>query len=340
MNILLIGNYFYDKKHNQNSWQDLAEHLRYAGFGVTTSSSKINKFHRLINMLATIWSCRKNYHIAHVGVFSGQAFTWAFLSVVLLKLLKKTVILTLHGGNLPNFSKSHPWRVKNLLTWPAAVVAPSPYLKQELSSFRSDIQLIPNGIDTKQYPFKLRKYPQPKLVWLRAFHQIYNPSLAPKVISLLQDQHIDAHLSMVGPDKGDGSLQEMLSIAQELEVADRISVIRGVSKVQVPEMLLLGDIFLNTTNYDNTPVSVIEAMASGCCIVTTNVGGIPCLLDDGFDALLVPPNDPQAMAIAVKRILTEPGLAESLSANARKKAELFDWSIILPQWEKLLGSLQ
>ena len=62
-------------------------------------------------------------------------------------------------------------------------------------------------------------------------------------------------------------------------------------------------------------------------------------MEDGVDALLVPPNDPNAMAAAVKRILTEPGLAEQLSRNARKKAESFDWSVILPQWEKLINSV-
>ncbi len=66
-------------------------------------------------------------------------------------------------------------------------------------------------------------------------------------------------------------------------------------------------------------------------------GGIPFLLEDGFDALLVPPNDPDAMTAAVSRILTEPALAARLSANARKKAEQFDWSIVIPQWERFFN---
>ena len=75
------------------------------------------------------------------------------------------------------------------------------------------------------------------------------------------------------------------------------------------------------------------------CVVSTNVGGIPYLLEHEHDALLVPPNDPAAMATAVRRLLTEPGLAERLSRNARQKAEQFDWSTILPQWEALLMSV-
>lgn len=80
----------------------------------------------------------------------------------------------------------------------------------------------------------------------------------------------------------------------------------------------------------------MEAMACGLCVVSTNVGGIPYLLEHETDALLVPPNDPEAMAAAVRRILTEPGLAKRLSRNARAKAKQFDWDAILPQWEELL----
>ncbi len=63
----------------------------------------------------------------------------------------------------------------------------------------------------------------------------------------------------------------------------------SVEKSEVPAWLAKGDIFLNTTNVDNTPVSVIEAQAAGLCVVSTNVGGIPFLLENGKDALLVPP---------------------------------------------------
>ena len=80
-------------------------------------------------------------------------------------------------------------------------------------------------------------------------------------------------------------------------------------------------------------------MACGLCIVSTRVGGIPYLLEDGSDALLVPPNDPDAMAAAVRRILTEPGLAERLSRNARQKASGFDWRTILPRWEALFTEI-
>jgi glycosyltransferase involved in cell wall biosynthesis len=83
----------------------------------------------------------------------------------------------------------------------------------------------------------------------------------------------------------------------------------------------------------------MEAAACGLCIVSTNVGELPLLWQDGHDALLVQPADAKAMAGAVRRILTGPGLAERLSRNARFKAEQFDWSVILPLWERVLNNV-
>src|SRR5262249_6851279 len=157
------------------------------------------------------------------------------------------------------------------------------------------------------------------MVWLRAFHGIYNPSLALKLEASLVADFPDIRLAMIGPDKGDGSLQRLQQLAAELGLADRITLHGRVPKAEVPDWLNRGNVFLNTSNMDNTPVSVLEAMACGLCIVSTNVGGIPYLLEHEHDALLVPSGDPAAMATAVRRILTEPGLAERLSRNARQK---------------------
>src|SRR5205807_10486573 len=134
----------------------------------------------------------------------------------------------------------------------------------------------------------------------------------------------EIHLTMIGQNKGDGSLERAQQLAANPAV-NRHTVLRGaVPKADVPYWLNTGDIFLNTTNVDNTPVSVLEAMACGLCVVSTNVGGLPDLLRDGEDALLVPPREPDAMAAAVRRLLREPGLAERLSRNGRGKAEAID----------------
>lgn len=339
MNILLIGNYLSGPLKNQNIWQDLAQHLRECGYGVLTTSNKVNKILRLLDVLTTIWHYRKKYNIAQIDVFSGPAFIWAYLSATLLMKIHKPFILTLHGGNLPEFSFHHTRQVHRFLSTAKAVTVPSRYLLERMKPYRQDLLLIPNAIDLSHYPFQKRVSPEPNLIWLRAFHEVYNPKLAVELLHLLRSNFPAARLIMVGPDKGDGSLQRTQQQVAELELRDSMEFSGCILKTDVPVWLNKGDIFINTTNIDNTPISVMEALACGLCVVSTNVGGLPYLLENGRDGLLVPPDDPIAMAAAVQRILSEPGLAERLSRNGRQKVEQFDWAKILPMWEELLNSI-
>jgi glycosyltransferase involved in cell wall biosynthesis len=333
--ILLVGNFLSDHGLTRQFIEDLASHLEFDGWKVIRTSRILPRPLRLADMVFTILAKRKKYSLGHIVVFSGLAFIWAEVACLLMRILSKPVILSLHGGNLPEFSRNYPRRVRRLLNSAVYVITPSRYLYEKISSYRSDLLLIPNPIDLSNYDFQPRPIIHPKLIWLRSFHKIYNPSLAVDVISKLVMKEPTIHLTMIGPDKGDGSFQQTQWMAEKLGVDKLIQFPGAVAKDDVPTWMKKGDIFINTTNVDNTPISILEAMACGLCIVSTNVGGIPFLLKNEDDALLVPPNDPQAMANAISLLLTEPGLFMRLSTNARKKVEQFDWSRIILQWEDL-----
>jgi len=252
--------------------------------------------------------------------------------------LRKPWIATLRGGSLPEFAERHPRRVRAALEGAFAVIAPSAYLQRAMRPFRGDIELIPNAIDTSRYPYRHRPSPSPRLVWMRAFHRIYRPEMGPAVVARLAGEFSDVRLQMIGPDKGDGSVEGTRRAAAELGVSDRVEIVPGVPKAEVPDRLSRADVFVNTTSVDNVPVSLLEALACGLCVVTTDAGGIPDLVRDGETALMVPADDPEALAAAVRRILREPGLAGRLSANARREAESFDWARVLPAWDAVLRS--
>jgi len=84
-------------------------------------------------------------------------------------------------------------------------------------------------------------------------------------------------------------------------------------------------------------VSIIEAMALGFPIISTNVGGLPYLIEDEKDGLLLAPNKVNAMTEAVVKLIQYPDKAKKLSLNARKKASNFDKSLILNKWIKIIG---
>ena len=334
--LLIVGNFLSKSIGNRSVCEDLAERLPGYGWQVSTTSHRPGRVRRLADMLLTAWLTRDGYWMAQVDLYSGPAFYWAAAVCGLLRMMNKPYILTLHGGNLPQFGRRHRWSVKKLLQSAAAVTAPSRYLFEEMREYRADIQVLPNAIALAHYPFVPRDTARPRLVWIRAFHHIYQPSLAIRVLAQLKELFPDIQLTMAGPDKGDGSLQEARAIARELGVEDRIQFLGQLPKAEIARWINTGDIFLNTSSVDNCPVTVIEAMACGACVVTTAVGGIPYLCSQDADAMLTPAGDVDAMTASVVRVLSQPGLAASLSRNARSRVELLDWSAILPRWTSLL----
>jgi glycosyltransferase involved in cell wall biosynthesis len=290
-------------------------------------------------MLYVSFYRRRSFVVAVVDIFSGSAFVWGYASFTLLRLLKKRCIVVLRGGNLPQYALRHPRRTRSVLSRAEIVVSPSGFLKAAFEGERADIQVIPNPVAVGKYHFRLRSTVRPRLVWLRAFHSIYCPQMVPAIVGGLVRDFPDIVCTMIGPDKGDGSLQETKLAAARWNVVDRVKVVGGVAKSEVPSLLADADVFLNTTRIDNTPISVIEAMATGLCVVSSNVGGIPHLLEDGVDAVLFPVGDVNGACEAIRQVLTEPNCAERLSGNARIKAVKSDWSVVLPQWEKLLVHL-
>ena len=198
------------------------------------------------------------------------------------------------------------------------------------------MKYIPNFIELKKYPFKLREPVQTRILWVRAFHKIYNPVMAIDVVGKLNASV--TQLSMVGVDI-DGTRSQVEKRIAELKLSSQVKLTGRLLKEEWIELSKDFDIFINTTTIDNMPVSVIEAMALGLPVVSTSVGGIPYLMEDKKNGILVASNDVDAMANAILGLIESPDYAKSLSLNARKMVEDFDWDIVRLKWFEVLDSI-
>ena len=72
--------------------------------------------------------------------------------------------------------------------------------------------------------------------------------------------------------------------------------------------------------------------ASGCAVVSTDVGGVPAILADGIQGLLARRDDHEAIAAAVIRLLRDPALAEQLTKQARQACDAYQWSHVRARW--------
>ena len=108
-----------------------------------------------------------------------------------------------------------------------------------------------------------------------------------------------------------------------------------VSPDEMGRLLDEADVYLNSSNIDNMPLSILEAQAAGLPVVSTRAGGIPYLVRDGETGLLVPLDDDAALAQAAARVLGEEGLASRLTINARRECMArCVWPAVQHSWER------
>ena len=310
--------------------------LQSEGHEVICSSDKTNKITRLMAMWFTILKHRNTADIVLIDTFSTTNFYYALMTSQLARILSLKYIPILHGGNLPQRLKNSEVLSTMIFKYAYQNVSPSLYLKSEFKQYNFETVYIPNTIPISTYPFKLRTKLEPKLLWVRAFDKIYNPAMAVKVLAILKASYKNASLCMVGPDK-DGSLSEVKGLAIQLGVAVSVIFTDVLPKEQWHQLSENYDIFINTTNIDNMPVSVMEAMALGLPIVSTNVGGLPYLIENEVDGLLIPVNEEKKMAEAITTLLSNTDKAQELSKNAREKVEKFDWNMLKQKWQEILN---
>jgi glycosyltransferase involved in cell wall biosynthesis len=119
---------------------------------------------------------------------------------------------------------------------------------------------------------------------------------------------------------GDGDRAPYLRLIDELGLRDTVTLL-GVRQ-DVPELLAASDVAVSSSDFEGSPLAVMEYMAAGKPVVATAVGGVPDLIDDGVHGLLVQPQDPDGLAAATARLLRDPDSAAEMGARGRERREL------------------
>jgi glycosyltransferase involved in cell wall biosynthesis len=118
---------------------------------------------------------------------------------------------------------------------------------------------------------------------------------------------------------GDGELRAELEAA----AGPRIRFLGAQPRERVLELLAAADAVLLSSSWENFPHVLVEALAAGTPAIATRVGGVPEIVEDGVNGLLVPPGDPEALAAAIRRFFEDADLRGRLRTNAAPSAERF-----------------
>jgi glycosyltransferase involved in cell wall biosynthesis len=309
----------------------VSELFKSAGYSVVIASDVPNRYLRLLDIIATIVRTRRAVDVQCLEVYGGPSFVVEDIASWLGRAMGHRVVMTLHGGAMPEFMARFPRWSRRVLSRADVVLSPSPYLQRAATAHGFAAQLVPNVVDLGQYDFRHRRVLKPRLFWMRSFHHVWNPLMAVRVLRRVREIVPDATLVMAGPDKG--QLDETKRLAADLGLTDAVAFPGFLDRAGKRQQGDAADIFITTNHIDNMPVAILEACAMGLPVVSTNVGGVPDLLQDGVTGLLTPDDDDAAMADAVLRLLQDHELSSTLSSNGRALAERSSWDAIKPLWD-------
>jgi len=292
---------------------------------------------RLLPYLFRVWEITGKVDVIHL--FANSGWSWQLFSapVVWIGWLRKTpVVVNYRGGEAKKYLDKSKHRVLPTLNKASTLVVPSGYLKKIFSDFGKEAKIIPNIIDLGRFKSKQRKSFHDSsalhLVVTRNLEPIYDIPTAIKAVDILRSSIPNLTLSIAGsgPQK-----KELQRLVEQLELEDHVVLTGKLNPEEVVALYRDADIMLNPTTADNMPNSILESLACGVPVVTTNVGGIPYLVEDGKNGLMVNMGDAEGMAKAVERVVTDFMLYENIVKNGLDEAERYAWPVVRDMWLNL-----
>ncbi|WP_210394989.1 glycosyltransferase family 4 protein [Motiliproteus sediminis] len=290
---------------------------------------------RLIPYRQHLSKALAGHDVVHIMANSGWA--WHLFAAPALRIAARCgvpAVVNYRGGLADQFLRKAVGRFKRNLQYCAALVVPSTFLQQVFARYQISSKVVPNIIDVQRFQFRPRplQAPGPHIIVARNLEPLYGNHHALHVLARLLERHADARLSLAG----DGPQRAELEVlASDLGISERVHFCGRLDREQMAELYASADILLNPTTADNMPNSLLEAMACGVPVVTTDAGGIPHLVEDGRTALMVAVEDVDAMATAVQRLLDDPELSHRLSQAGYAEVQRFTADTVVPQWEQL-----
>ena len=335
--LLYIGNKLESKGKSASTIDTLGPLLEAEGYKIRYASSRINIFGRFLSMIYATLRYAKQSDFVLIDTYSTLNFYYAFFCSQICRVLKVRYIPLLHGGDLPVRLKKSPQMAKMIFNNSHINTAPSSFLKSKFEEGGfTNIQIIPNSLELKNFPFLPRNTLSPNLLWVRAMAEIYNPMMALEILKILQKHHPDATLTMVGPDK-ENMLPTLINFAQSKNL--KVHFTGKLSRKEWSEMSAAHSIFINTSNYDNMPVSLLEAAALGLYVISTDVGGIPHIFKNNETALLSASNDSELMVKNILKLFSDGTLQHTLQQRSQKMVQQYDWTNIKDEWHHLFAGI-
>ena len=287
---------------------------------------------RIVPYVRALWRAAGRSDVVHVFANSGWAWhLFAAPAVAIATSRGVPVIVNYRGGNAGDFLAVAPRYVRRMLARVSALVTPSEFLQGVFARYGLTARIVPNIVDLTRFTdHPARNFGRaPHLIVTRNLESIYDIPTAIRAFARVRAVFPDARLSVAGSGPERAPCERL---AYQLGQGAAVFFTGRIDNDQIASLYAAADLFLNPSTIDNMPISILEAYASAVPVVTTDVGGIPCIATHERTALLVPAHDPEAMATAALRVLQDRELAQRLTAAGRERARDYSWPAVRDRW--------
>lgn len=185
------------------------------------------------------------------------------------------------------------------------------------------VHVVPSGVpdgpfDADPGADPLDDPARPRVLFLGRLHRQKGVDVLVRAIATLPGARLV--LAGDGPDRA-----ALRRLAERCGIAGRVRFLGFVPRPQVPALLRHADVLALPSRYEELGTAVLEGLRAGVPVVASDTGGIPSILTDGVDGLLVPPGRPEALAAALHRVLSDAALARRLAERGRERARAYSW---------------
>tara|TARA_B110000503_G_scaffold34861_2_gene56931 strand:- start:58621 stop:59700 length:1080 start_codon:yes stop_codon:yes gene_type:complete len=293
---------------------------------------------RFLPYLWRVWRMAGRTDVIHLMANSGWSWQLFAAPVIWIGWLRSTpVIVNYRGGEAREYLAASARWVKPSLARTAQLVVPSGFLRQVFSEFGVVAAIIPNIIDLETF-YPASHQPQDTvftLVITRNLEPIYGLETAIRALALAREQVPDIQLKIAGSGPQGPELERLV---EHLGLGNAVVFLGRLERQQIVALYHSAHAMVNPSRVDNMPNSVLEALACGVPVISTDVGGVPYIVEDGHTALLVPRDDAPAMAQAVIKLYTNSALRGELREKGCRAVAQYAWDEVKPLWLALYNT--
>lgn len=324
--ILFISNYHKGVGGISAQVDLLYGNMRREGIDVSIFSTKGNPIKRILVFLKLLFLTRR-YDVLHIHGCSEWGMLPIVYGVIAGKIWRKRIIVTYHGGEAAEYFRKHGAFARRWLIRADKVIVLSGFLKKVFEEYQISCVVIPNIVTLREDIYQTKKSIVPKFISVRHLTELYRIDLIIKAFEKVLKHYPEATLDILGQGEKKKELEQYVQ-------THHLSGVRFVGQVpneKIYDYLRANDILLSAPKIDNMPVSVLEAMNAGVLVISSNVGGVPYMIEHGRTGLLFESGNVDALAEQMEWVLEHQEESLHMIAVAHEVVKKYSWANIRKQ---------